>query len=57
MRNPQNPNEERVRINFDKTMLNEASKYAARCGMTLSQYITGLVERDMGREIRHRTNG
>ncbi len=48
MRNPGSPDHEKVRINFARSVLNEASQHARSKGLTLSGYIEGLVLDDLG---------
>lgn len=48
MRNPGNPDHEKVRINFARSVLNAASHSARSKGLTLSGYIEGLVLEDLG---------
>ena len=49
MRNERHPDKERVRIEFSRKTLNEASNFAATNGETLSVYIERLVQDDLGK--------
>ncbi len=57
MKNELRPTRERVRLDFDRDTLNEASKRAQGRGRTLSQYVEGLIAADLdggGKEVRDR---
>jgi hypothetical protein len=47
MRSKSQPNRERVRIDFSKPLLNDASIKAREEGKTLSVYLEGLVLADL----------
>jgi hypothetical protein len=47
VKNELRPTRERVRLDFDRDTLNEASKKAQGRGRTLSQYIEGLIAADL----------
>jgi len=47
MRSKSQPNRERVRIDFSKPLLNDASNKAREEGKTLSVYLEGLVLEDL----------
>jgi hypothetical protein len=49
MRNERHPDKERVRVEFMRQTLNEASKCAAINGETLSEYIERLVSDDLAK--------
>ena len=48
MRNKKFPDRTRVRLDLPTDLLNTASEEARARGRTLSQYLEGLVERDLG---------
>jgi hypothetical protein len=57
VKNELRPTRERVRLDFDRDTLNEASKRAQGRGRTLSQYVEGLIAADLdggGKEVRDR---
>lgn len=57
MRNSRHPDKERVRIDFRKSLLNEASNLASENGESLSDYVQRVVEADIDESRRKQCLG